>query len=90
VTVHVEKKAFRLQGNSFTRSRAVFKRLKPAAAKGQPSGEGKTLHHGGVCPPVIFFLIHKFNILKIFEVHGTLIAKSYGRTEKDGVKAVLL
>jgi hypothetical protein len=51
VTVHVEKKAFRLQGNSFTRSRAVFKRLKPAAAKGQPSGEGKTLHHGGVCPP---------------------------------------
>jgi hypothetical protein len=49
--------------------------LKPAAAKGQSSGEGKTIHYGGARPPIWFILMHKINMLKVFEVHGTVIAK---------------
>jgi hypothetical protein len=44
----------------------------------------------GPALPIKFFLIYKINALKFFEVHGTVIAECYGRTEKDGVKAVLL
>jgi hypothetical protein len=90
VTVYAEKEALLLQGNSFTCSCPIFKHLEAGAAKGRISGEGKTIHIRKKAPSGILFLTFNIDMLKNLWGHGTLIALSFGRTEKDGSKAVLL